>query len=180
MQKNFQKRSFSFKVKDLCFVGTATQLRHDYFYQLSNKLNIGTHIYGNGWDPHKLGAAKRYPSVKRADLSKIFRKYKYNLNLFRLENADTQNTRLYELLLSRAFIITQRNTFTTNLFGNARFLLDDISPKSVCDLIQYYERDFTQYDDDYRKIYKNRDLKKFKYSWTAKTIIENLKGKYDI
>ena len=168
------------KVKDLCFVGTATQLRHDYFYQLSNKLEIGTHIYGNGWKPDKLGAAKTYPSVKREDLSKIFRKYKYNLNLFRLENVDTQNTRLYELLLSRAFIITQKNNFTTKLFGNARFLLDDISPKSVFDLIQFYERDVEQYEYDYHKIYANKDINKFKYSSTAKIIIENLKVKYDL
>ena len=167
-------------VKDLCFVGTATQLRHDYFYQLSNKLNIRTHIYGNGWNLEKLGAAKRYPSVKREDLSKIFRKYKYNLNLFRLENVDTQNTRLYELLLSRAFIITQKNTFTTKLFGNARFLLEDISPKSVFNLIEFYERDVEQYEHDYQTIYANKDINKFKYSSTANIIIENLKAKYDL
>ena len=171
-------KSINDNLQNLCFVGTGTKLRHEYFYELSNNLEIEVNVFGNRWLPDKLGTSKLHLSINRKDLAKVFRKYKYNLNLFRLENADTQNTRLYELLLAKAFIITQKNDFTKRLFGNSRFLLDDISPKNVADLIRFYERNSEQYKFDYLKMYENKEIEKFKYSSTAKIIIEHLKKNY--
>lgn len=159
----------------VCFVGTGTPLRQEYFSHLSHLLNQELHIYGNRWKPNDRRIFY-HQAVEREKLTDIFQSHKYNINLFRLENVDSQNTRLYELLLSRAFIITEKNEITKNLFGEQRFILNDISPYHVAELIGFYESNPKAYLEDQKKILSIRNLDIYTYSSTAKVIMSEIRN----
>jgi spore maturation protein CgeB len=99
---------------DVCFVGTWDAEREWWLHQLcKSRPAINLAIWGNRWNEclSKNSILKKHlrgPAIYMNEMIKVFRCSRIVLNFIRKQNAAAHNMRVFEVMASKAFLLTQR------------------------------------------------------------------------
>jgi len=141
-----------------CFLGNPDKQRAAFIQALAEE-GVKMDIYGNDWKQfvHHAGI-QIFEPVYGANLWKVLRRYRVQLNLMRIHNEDSHNMRSFEVP-GIAGIMVAPDTTEHRLFfedGNEVFLFKDVQhcAGQINDLLQYP----SDGADEIRKAARNRSL----------------------
>jgi len=97
------------------FVGSWSSRRE----ALLMKVDVKIHIWGSGWSRSSLKFRRKHSVcnkiLNQKEMSEIFSRTKYNINLLTIENNDKSNLRFFEVTASGGLLVTERNSFSTDM-----------------------------------------------------------------
>jgi spore maturation protein CgeB len=107
------------EVNKICFLGNPDKIR---IKVLQNIVDNGfeVHIYGNGWNETTLALHKNVslnPAVYKAQMWRVLRKYRVQLNIFRLHNQGSHNMRSFEVPAIGGILLTQYSDEQADFFA---------------------------------------------------------------
>lgn len=125
------------KSNGVIFIGSYDKFREEFFKQIYD-LGVKVDIYGNDWDKaHKLKGIQNlhFMPVPANDIPATVNRYSIALNLLRVQNDDTQNTKSYELPLGKVLIISDYSETQKKLIGNGEYLIKSQTPLEYAQVI---------------------------------------------
>ena len=100
------------------FVGSWSPSREDFIGKLNKKFKI----WGGGWEKSSLRFRAKHDVQKKIltqlEMSEVFSRSRFNLNLLTHENDDLTNLRLFEVPASRGLLLTEKNSTVSEYFLN--------------------------------------------------------------
>ena len=114
--------------REISFVGSWSLSRERFI----KKIDIPVDVWGGGWEKAKANVMPNHNIHRRVlsqiEMSEVFCSSRFNLNLLTHENDDRSNLRMFEVPASGGLLLTERNSFSENLFkmGKGCLLFDTV------------------------------------------------------
>lgn len=131
-----QKNNLCFEQSiDICFVGHCDEKRELVINHIAKHFpNICITVAGNGWRASKFNNVTLLPDQSVEEMITLFRKSKICLNIFKVQNEESINMRLFEIAATKSLMLCQASSeakfyFTKNVAAIYFENLDDVCKK---------------------------------------------------
>jgi len=146
--------NFSKVNRKISFIGTRSLRREKIINSIDNSFLID--VWGSGWSHSKL-ALKDNIKIKKKVLDQkyfpeIISSSLVNLNILTIENRDRTNLKIFEIIASGGFLLTEDNIQCRELLGDFGFYYDDSNLNDV--LKQIFEMELDEYNSKRNLMYK--------------------------
>lgn len=116
---------------NVSFVGSWSPNREEFISKIDRPLMI----WGGGWEKSQSNFRKKHHVNKvilsQIEMSKVFNRSRFNLNLLTNENSDYTNLRFFEVPASKGLLLTERNQHSIKLLQDGKECLMFESVKDV-------------------------------------------------
>lgn len=154
------------KTIEASFVGSWSLTREKFL----SELEIRFSIWGSGWEKSSISFKNNHDVkahiLNQIEMSKVFSKSKYNLNLLTHENCDLSNLRFFEVPASGGLLLTERNSSAAKYLTDRE---DCLMFSSSDEVNQLFSQDF-----DLGRIAQNGNKRIAVYSNTFTARIDEL------
>ena len=124
---------------DISFIGTFDSKRHKILTNLSKNTHSKISVYGSRWKAKRdQNLIIQNQNLDQSKMYSLFRASKININIFKKQNTNASNMRVYEIMGSRNFLISEYSSLLDDIFVEGKEIEFFREPIELYEKVNFY------------------------------------------